>query len=178
MSAQLIALDQEPAPAAGTIYMDALLRPNRSLSQKGFVVMMVALAVTSFFAGLGFWAIGAWPVVGFFGLDVLLIFLAFKLNFKAGARESETVRVTAQAVAISRTTHRGETGWWQVSPAFARVQIDQPNDFDADIRLAAGGQAIPLATCLSVPERLAFAKALEAALHNARQERFPDAWRT
>lgn len=134
---------------------------------------MLSMAAMSFVTGLGFLAIGAWPVVGFFGLDVLLIYLAFKVNFKSGERERETIRVTADDIAISRTCYRGQTGWWHVSPTFARIQVEQFNDYEATVRLTAGGTSVPLATCLSPLERLAFASAFQLALDSARNERYP-----
>jgi uncharacterized membrane protein len=173
MTATIIALPTKPAPASGIVYMDAELRPNRSLSAHGFRIVMLSMAAMSFFAGIGFLSIGAWPVVGFFGLDVLLIYLAFKVNFKAGERERETLRITAGEVLISRTCYRGFTGWWQVSPAFARVNIEQLNEYEVSVHLTAGGSSVPIATCLSPSERLAFAQALKQALQQARGERYP-----
>jgi uncharacterized membrane protein len=164
MSATIIALGTKPAPFEGEVYMDAHLRPNRSLSAHGFKIVMLSMAAMSFVAGVVFLAIGAWPVVGFFGLDVVLVYLAFKVNFKAGARECETIHVTAREVSISRTCYRGHTGWWQVSPAF-----------EASVTLVAGGTSVPIATCLSPQERLVFAKAFQAALDRARGERYPSA---
>jgi uncharacterized membrane protein len=175
MTNKIVALPQKPAPAQGVVYMDAELAPNRSLTVNGFKIVMLSMAAMSFLAGLGFLSIGAWPVVGFFGLDVALIYLAFKVNFKSGERERETIRVTASEVAISRTCYRGHVGWWHVSPAFARVHIEQLNDYEATVRLTAGGTSVPLATCLSPPERLLFADALKAALEQARGERYPTA---
>jgi uncharacterized membrane protein len=173
MTTRITALDHQPEPADGKVYMDAELRPNRSLSAQGFRIVMLSMAAMSFVAGLGFLSIGAWPVFGFFGLDVVLVYLAFKLNFRAGARERETIRVTAKEVAISRTCYRGQVGWWHVSPMFARVQVEELNEYEAAVRLTAGGTSVPLATCLSSPERLAFADALKAALDCARNERYP-----
>jgi uncharacterized membrane protein len=173
MTTRITPLPDAPVAATGPVYMDAELRPNRSLSQHGFRIVMLSMAAMSFVAGLGFLSIGAWPVFGFFGLDVILVYLAFKLNFRAGARERETIRVTADEVAISRTCYRGRVGWWHVSPAFARVHVDQLNDYEATVHLTAGGTSVPLATCLSSPERLAFADALKVALESARNERYP-----
>jgi uncharacterized membrane protein len=173
MTTRITALPSQPSLAQGTVYMDAVLAPNRSLTQHGFKIVMLSMAGVSFFAGIGFLSIGAWPVLGFFGLDIVLIYLAFKINFKSGERERETIRVTAHEVAISKTCYRGHTGWWHVSPAFARVQIDQLNDYEAVVRLCAGGTSVPLATCLSSPERLGFAQALCSALDRARNERYP-----
>jgi uncharacterized membrane protein len=173
MTTRITALASPPKPTSGTVYMDAELRPNRSLSVQGFRIVMLSMAAMSFFAGLGFLSIGAWPVFGFFGLDVVLVYLAFKVNFKSGERERETIRVTANDIAISRTCYRGQIGWWHVSPTFARVDVEQLNEYEASVRLTAGGTSVPLATCLSSPERLAFAEALKSALESARNERYP-----
>jgi uncharacterized membrane protein len=173
MSATIISLPTRPTPTNAPIYLDAELRPNRSLSMMGFRIVMLSMAAMSFVAGIGFVSLGAWPVIGFFGLDVLLVYLAFKVNFKAGERERETVRVSAQEVLISRTCYRGFTGWWRVSPAFARVVIDRPSDDEVGVQLSAGGMSLPLATCLSPHERLDFARTLETALQQARAERYP-----
>ena len=63
----------------------ALLTPHRSLGPTGFLVLMAALAGISFVTGLVFYLAGAWPVMGFFGLDVALVYLAFRLNYRSGA---------------------------------------------------------------------------------------------
>jgi uncharacterized membrane protein len=174
MSTSITALSDAPEfYQRDAIYMDAVLRPNRSLSVHGFRIVMLSLAAMSFFSGLAFLAIGAWPVIGFFGLDVILVYLAFKVNFRAGARECETVKVSAAQVAISKTCYRGKVGWWRVSPSFARVIVDELNEYETQVTLSAGGASLPLATCLSPPERVAFAAALKAALEQARDERYP-----
>ena len=71
----------------------ALLTPHRSLNRTGFLAVMLCLSVVSFVTGLVFLMMGAWPVFGFFGLDVLVIWWAFKANFRA-ARASEEIVVT------------------------------------------------------------------------------------
>jgi uncharacterized membrane protein len=74
----------------------AVLTPYRSLRPAGFLVLMVALGAVSFVAGILFLVAGAWPVLGFFGLDVLLVYVAFRLNYRSG-RLYETVNLTPPA---------------------------------------------------------------------------------
>ena len=57
--------------------------PHRSLSKRGFVIVMAALGSLAFFIGLGFFLLGAWPVIGFLGLEILVVWGAFKLNYRA-----------------------------------------------------------------------------------------------
>ncbi|GIU67128.1 DUF2244 domain-containing protein [Candidatus Phycosocius spiralis] len=173
MSSLITTLAQPPEFSSGdAIYMDAVLRPNRSLSKRGFLIFMLALIAMSISVSLVFISIGAWPIVGFFGLDVLLVYLAFKANFKAGTRECETVKVSASQIAISKTCPKGRVGWWRVPPSFARVVIEEHKADEAKVVLAAGGGELPLANCLSSDERRAFGAALKVALHQARSERY------
>ena len=62
--------------------------PYRSLSPRGFAVVMAALGILAFTIGLGFFLMGAWPVIGFLGLEILVVWVAFKLNYRAAQRVS------------------------------------------------------------------------------------------
>src|SRR3954454_15592307 len=81
----------------------ALLTPHRSLNRTGFLVLMAFLCAISFAAGLAFLLMGAWPVFGFFGLDVLAIYWAFRINFRH-ARASEEIAVTPCELRVRRTS--------------------------------------------------------------------------
>ena len=48
----------------------AVITPHRSLGRTGFLLLMLCIGAVSFVCGLLFLVIGAWPVFGFFGLDV------------------------------------------------------------------------------------------------------------
>ena len=65
-------------------FLDITVLPYRSLSKKGFKYLMLCVAAVFFTIGVFFWIIGAWPVFGFLGLDVLLLYYAFKMNYKSG----------------------------------------------------------------------------------------------
>jgi uncharacterized membrane protein len=95
-----------------TLYFDAEIRPNRSLPNPGFYALMAAVAVISFSAGIAFMMIGAWPVLGFFGLDVLLVWLAFKLSYRDGRRR-EIIQITAEEIRVARAARSA------ISPPFA-----------------------------------------------------------
>src|SRR5689334_11131862 len=84
----------------------ARLTPYRSLNRTGFVVLMVMLCAISFAAGLLFLIMGAWPVLGFFGLDALAIYWAFRVNYRS-ARAYEEVRITPSELRVRRISHRG-----------------------------------------------------------------------
>lgn len=81
-----------PPPEPPRLYFDAVLQPYRWLSPSGFWLLMAVVCGASFSAGTGFVVIGAWPVCGLLGLEVVLIYLAFRLSYR-GARLTETLQL-------------------------------------------------------------------------------------
>jgi len=146
----------------------ATLRPYRSLSPRGFMLVMLALVACSFTAGLAFWSMGAWPVVGFFGLDILLVQLAFRLNYRQ-ARASEEIRVFRDRMTVTSTTARGETTESDFNPYWARLEVERhPEAGVTRVTIASHGKRLDIAGFLGPWERESFAKALSAALAEAR----------
>jgi uncharacterized membrane protein len=157
--------DPEPQPEL----FSALLTPHRSLNRTGFLVLMAFLSVVSFAAGLAFLLMGAWPVFGFFGLDVLVIYWAFRINFRR-ARASEEIRVTPSELRVRRVSHRGHVVEFVLNPLW--VQLDQKCHAEYGIEklyLLSKGRRVSIASFLGPDEKASFAKALAAALQAARR---------
>ena len=145
---------------------DAVLTPHRSLSPRGFVILMIGICVVSFSAGLGFYLIGAWPVVGFLGLDVVLIYLAFKINYRHG-RAYETLHLTRTRLLVHRVDHWGGTSEWSFQPTWLQVLIDDPPRRDSQLVVRSHGKSLAIGAFLTLDERLDLAEALRAALREA-----------
>ncbi len=158
-----------PAPeAAGEpILFDALLTPHRSLAPRGFVILMGFITVVSFSAGLVFFLVGAWPVVGFLGLDVALIYLAFRINYR-DARRHEILRLTRRRLVVERRDPWGAVKRWNFQPAWLQVLMDDPPAHDSQLTLRSHGRALAVGSFLAPEERLDLAKALRRALDQAR----------
>lgn len=148
----------------------AVLSPHRSLSAAGFVLLMSALCLVSFVSGMAFVLMGAWPVAGFFGLDVLLIYIAFKVNYRAG-RAYETVELTPQRLTLTRYDARGRSRAFEFNPYWVRVLCPEAPDGRTELKLAASGQELGFGQCLTDEERREFAAVLKDALAGARQAR-------
>jgi uncharacterized membrane protein len=147
----------------------ALLTPHRSLNRAGFVVLMSFLSVVSFVAGVAFWMMGAWPVFGFFGLDVLAVWWAFKVNFRT-ARASEEIRMTASELRVRRTSHRGHVVEFVLNPLWVRLDQRRHAEYGIEkLYLVSRGRSVSVASFLSPDEKASFAKALTAALQAARR---------
>jgi uncharacterized membrane protein len=145
----------------------ALLTPHRSLEPKGFMVLMGAVCLVSFGTGLVFSMLGAWPVIGFMGLDVALIYIAFRLNYRA-ARLYETVDLTRDALTVTRVEPSGKAHVWNFNPYWVRVRLEERIGRSSELSLASHGDRLVLATFLSDPEREDFAQALSTALYMAK----------
>jgi uncharacterized membrane protein len=160
--------DLDPAPPEPELF-SAVLTPHRSLSNAQFTMLMGVVSVISFAAGLVFWHMGAWPVFGFFGLDVLLVYWAFKINFRR-AKAIEQISVTPSELRVRRVSHRGHVVEWVLNPLW--VQLDQKTHAEFGIErlyLVSKGRRVSIASFLGPDEKASFAKALQAALQAARR---------
>ncbi|WP_411816946.1 DUF2244 domain-containing protein [Hyphococcus sp. DH-69] len=146
---------------------DAVLYPNRSLPNKGFVIVMTIVAVSLFSTGLFFSTLGAWPVLGFCGLDVLAVWVAFKLSYRQG-RLRERVRIANGEMWVSRVMPSGHEMRWRLQPYWTQVKIDQPVRHESQVRVISKGRTLILGAFLSPEERGRFAEALTSALGRAR----------
>jgi len=147
----------------------AVLHPHRSLGPKGFLILMLAIGSISFVTGVVFLSMGAWPVFGFCGLDVLLIYIAFKLNYRSG-RAYETVELTPEMLTLTRVTPSGKRESFDFNPYWVRIRLSEQSDGRTNLRLASHGHELEFARCLNDDERREFARALEGALANARTQ--------
>ncbi len=151
------------AGGSESLLFDAVLYPHRSLPPRGFAILMILVASVSFAAGLAFLLMGAWPVMGFFGLDVLLIYVAFRMNYRAG-RTRETVRMSRAELSIQRHLPSGKMLSWSFQPYWLRVEMDDPPGDRSELALTSHGRRLVIGAFLSPAERLEVARALRAAL--------------
>ena len=156
-------------PNGETELFSATLTPHRSLNRTGFLVVMALVSVVSFAAGLVFLLIGAWPVFGFFGLDVLVIYWAFRVSFRR-AKASEDIRVTPSELYVRRTSHRGHVVEFSFNPLW--VQLDRKTHAEFGIErlyLVSKGRRVAIASFLGPEEKASFSNALMAALQAAKR---------
>ena len=155
-------------PAPPTPPFRAVLTPHRSLSPRGFLILMSFVGVVSFIAGVNFLMMGAWPVMGFFGLDALAIYIAFKLNYRAG-RLVETVEITTSDLTVTRTRPNGRSEQFALNPYWAHVHLAQRPDGANALYLRSHGKAHAIGAFLNDDERRDLAAALGEALAAVRR---------
>ena len=120
----------------------ARLKPHRSLSRAGFIAVMAVLGGASLTVGSAFLMMGAWPIFGFFGLDVLLLYFAFRANFRA-ARAYEDIHVTPSILRVRQVSHHGSERENVANPRWVRMETTRDEDYGMT-RLALISRGVPL----------------------------------
>ncbi len=149
-------------------FFRALLTPHRSLGRKGFALLMGALLFGWLVTGIFFLSHGAWPVFGFFGLDVLLVYVCFKLNYRA-AKAREEVSVSRTSLDITKTAPSGRSEAHHFNPFWAKFAVARHDEIGIT-RMAVEGQgrSVPIGGFLNPDDRESFAAAFSRALATAR----------
>jgi uncharacterized membrane protein len=157
-----------PAPTERAMF-DATITPHRSLGPNGFRIVMTLVCLASMVSSIPFVVLGAWPVAGFFGIDVLALFIAFHVNFRH-ARAFERIIVTPIEVFLRKVSHHGREAIWRSNPAWTKLERVDDEDYGLlGLSLVSRGQRVAVASQLSPHEREGFANALGSALASARR---------
>ncbi|MBV8653271.1 MAG: DUF2244 domain-containing protein [Alphaproteobacteria bacterium] len=151
------------AAAREGIFLDAVLVPHRSLPPRGFLLLMAVLGAVSFTAGMVFVLQGAWPVMGFFGLDVALVYVAFRINYRS-ARRQERVRLAEDELTVERIGVRGDRRRWSFQPYWARIVFEEEDEDTNRLTVTSHGRSLVLGSFLGAGERRNFASRLTEAL--------------
>jgi uncharacterized membrane protein len=161
-------MSERAAESPPAVFYDAVLKPHRSLPPKGFAVMMLLIAAVSFVISLVFVLNGAWPVTPFFGLDVALVYLAFRLSYRQ-ARLTEALTLTEESLTVERVSIYGEHRRWRFQPFWLRVRFEETDEHTNRLVLTSHGSSLAIGTFLGPAERRSVAGALKDALLRWRQ---------
>jgi uncharacterized membrane protein len=147
----------------------AKLTPHRSLSPRGFRILMGVFIGIWLATGAVFLSLGAWPIFGFFGLDILLIWLAFRWNYHSG-RAHEEVELSPLHLAIRKHAPSGKKSEHGFNPFWAKFDVKR-HEFAGitGMSVAGEGRAVTLGGFLNPDDRESFAKAFASALGQAKR---------
>lgn len=156
------------APAEKPIFA-ALLTPHRSLSPRGFAIIMAVVAVICVTNAIFYYKLGAWPVAIFMIGDVALLWLAFHLNYRAG-RAREEIMVSRRELTIRKIAANGRTAKHSYNPFWARFHVDRHEEIGiTSMRVAGEGKSTVLGQFLNPDDRESFATAFSSALATAKR---------
>ena len=147
----------------------AVIRPHRSLSPQGFKIVMGLVCLVSVVASLPFMLMGFWPVAGFFGLDFLGLYIAFRISYRQ-AEAFELLELTPIRLLFRKVNPRGEVKDWQFNPLWTRLDREIDDEYGMQhLSLASRSEHVEIARDLSPPERETLAEALSRALADVKR---------
>ena len=145
------------------IFLDVTLLPYRSLSKRGFRNLMFTVSFIFFSIGVYFWYLGAWPVFGFLGLDVFLLYYAFKINYKSG-EIFETIKIIKENLLITRNYPSGKKQTWNLEPYWTRVEILNPARHQHNLVIKSKNKVVLLGSFLNYDDKKKLFNQIESAL--------------
>jgi uncharacterized membrane protein len=151
-----------PATAEGVVF-ERVLAPHRSLPSHRFHLLMLILGLISLGVGIGFVSIGAWPVTGFFGVDVALVYVAFRLNYRSG-RRCEVIRLAMNAFTVERIGIYGNRRVWSFQPFWVRVVLEERDADTNRLFVASHGRFLAIGEFLAPAVRREVAATIRDAL--------------
>jgi uncharacterized membrane protein len=154
---------------AETVHFSTLLRPHRSLSDNGFKWLIRAVILANLLIGLPMYWLGAWPVAGFCGLDVALLWWLFNRNY-FDARRSETLTLTDRELVVERIAPDGEREEHRLDAYWLRVETGER------LVLTSRGNRVVIGRFLAPAERAKVAAELKAALAAMRSPTYEHSW--
>ena len=146
-------------------FLDVTVLPYRSLSKKGFRTLMLIVSAIFFVIGVFFWYIGAWPVFGFLGLDVLLLYYAFKINYKSG-EITESLKLIKENLQITRNFPSGTEQKWNLEPYWTKVEISNPRINHYNLIVKSKEKVVMIGSFLNYYDKKRLMKKIEDALQN------------
>lgn len=156
-------MDGSPPPD-----LDLTLMPNNSLTPTGFWVVMGVLIAANFVAGALFLHLGAWPVLPFMGLDVVLVWRAFRAS-DARNRRCERVRLNAEALTVERIDRKGRSDTVTFKPPhWLQVRLESPQNLEPQLVLSSHGRRLIVGAFLGPEQREAVAQSIAQALDRLR----------
>ena len=146
----------------------AVLYPNQPPPARNLVVLLAAVFGVAIGVSIGFVLAGAWPVVGFIGIELLLL-AACLIWARRMATYAEHIRLDDTGLVIETTAGSRILRRWRFEPYWVRVRLDPVRPGETVLRLTAHGRTLTIGRFLNAAERNDVAAALEAALTRYRE---------
>ena len=153
---------------AGLATFEAVLYPNQPPPARSLVILLLAVLGVAVGVSIGFLLAGAWPVVGFMGVELLLLGVCL-VWARRMASYAEHIRLDDQGLFIRTTAGRRTLRSWRFEPYWTRVRLDETRPGEPTLRLTAQGRTLTLGRFLNAQERTDVAAELEAALRRHRE---------
>jgi len=151
------------------IFLNLTVLPYRSLSKKGFRNLMFCVSFIFFSIGVYFWYLGAWPVFGFIGLDVVLLYYAFRINYRSG-EIFETLKMEKEFLLVTRNFPSGKKQSWSLEPYWASVQLITPNRNEQSLIIKSKDKVVLIGSFLNNNDKEKLFKKIQDAFNSFKNQ--------
>jgi uncharacterized membrane protein len=158
-------------PGESEPVFEALIVPHRSLTRRGVLILIGVITLSSTLIALRFWFIGAWPVIAFSGVEVLLTCLLLTINFRR-ARAREVISLNSEEITVVQTDHYGRRRSFSLPSAWLQIRLETVENRSSRLLLRSHGRGREVAAFLHAAEKVSLFEALQDALHGVRQPHF------
>lgn len=155
----------------GSISFEAVIVPHRSLGRRGLQWLAGCLALLSALVAAGLWLAGAWPVIGFTGLEVALAIWLLRRH-ALGARATEMLLLSERGLVVVRVDPAGKRSERTVPTGWLRANLEERQGRTPALMLRSNGVALEVAASLGEEEKRALSAALAEALERHRHPAF------
>lgn len=154
------------------VLFEAVSTPPPALSPRGMRWLAGLSVCAAAVPAVLFALMGAWPVLGFLGAEVLLVLGLVALHRRWSRHAMESVLLTDGRLLIRRADGRGGQETAELEPYWTRLEIEERPGSVPVLRAIARGRSVEVGRFLTAEEKLSLADALGAALRGYRSPRF------
>ncbi len=156
---------------ADTVVFEAEVTPHRSLSPRGVRLVIGAVCCVSLCTTTVFWTLGAWPIAGFNGGEIMLAMVLLRMHARS-TKQRELLLLSGSALRILRTDASGQASERSLPPGWLNVTLQERAGRVPGLYLSSRGQTVEVGAALGEPEKRDLAQALTDAVHRLRNPVF------
>ena len=145
------------------------IRPNQSLNDRTFFWVVGGFGLASFGLGIGFIILGAWPVFGFLGIDILLVYIAFRRNYRA-SEKYETLNLSSNLLRVEQINSKGNRLSKSFHPYWLVIEFNEGYLTRDSLYLRSHGKSLEIARFLSADRKKELADQLRAEIEKLKNE--------
>ncbi len=161
-----------PPPPTEPVLFEAVCTAHQSLDDRGMRAVAVLVIAASAAVATLFTVLGAWPIIGFTGLEVLLVLGLLSLHRRGGRRAMEVLAITGGQLVVRRTDTRGRREELALDAYWARVSLEERPGTASRLLLTERRRGVEVGGLLGDAERRELAAMLSEALRRYREPVF------
>ena len=160
---------QEGTSQINGILLEAYLSPSVAIKLSAVRWILSLFGCVCVLVGVTFALIGAQPVLGFMGIEIILLFAAYRFCVR-NSRMAEQIILSRHSLLFRRIDRYGNVSITNLEPLWLRVEIGRAKGVFRHIILASKGRTYNVGVFLTPEEKVVLLNTLQRALRKLRTE--------